>query len=192
MKVLFLGNIGSPLIDVLKSFGEELIVCARKLDLAFVREVDPDFVVSYGYPFIVKKDVINSYEGRIINLHISFLPWNRGSDPELWSLVDNTPKGVSIHYMDAGIDTGDLIVQAKVTCKPDDLLENYYNRLHNTIRELFKENWNEIKEGKCQRTPQQGEGSYHRSVDKEMIVHLLPLGEKTPIHSLISASNSNK
>ncbi|HIO71842.1 MAG TPA: formyl transferase, partial [Flavobacteriales bacterium] len=57
MKVLFLGNIGSPLIDVLKSFGEELVVCASKLDLSYVKEVDPEFIVSYGYPFIVAKDV---------------------------------------------------------------------------------------------------------------------------------------
>ena len=188
MKVLFLGNIGSPLIDVLKSFGEELVVCASKLDLSYVVEVDPEFIVSYGYPFIVAKDVIEAYEGRIINLHISFLPWNRGSDPELWSLVDNTPKGVSIHYMDVGIDTGDLIAQAEVVCKQDDLLKTYYVRLHDCIRELFKANWNEIKDGKSQRVPQEGVGTHHNSVDKELVVHLLQLGEKTSVSSIISVS----
>lgn len=188
MQVLFLGNIGSQLIDILKSFGEELVVCASKLDLSYVKEINPDFIVSYGYPFIVAKEVIDAYEGRIINLHISYLPWNRGSDPELWSLVDNTPKGVSIHYMDAGIDTGDLIVQSEVICKPDDLLGDYYNRLHHSIRELFKENWNQIKEGKCSRIPQEGVGSHHNAVAKELISHLLQLGEKTPVASIISVS----
>ncbi|PCH94094.1 MAG: formyl transferase [Bacteroidetes bacterium] len=188
MKVLFLGNIGSPLIEILKSFGEEVVSCSIKLNLIYIDEVNPDYIVSYGYPFIVKKDVIHAYRERIINLHISYLPWNRGSDPELWSLVDNTPKGVSIHYMDAGIDTGDLIVQYEVVCKPDDTLSDYYDRLHETILELFKENWSEIKTGSCQRMTQQGEGSYHKSVDKEMIVHLVQLGEKTPIASIISVS----
>lgn len=171
---------------MLKSFGEELTVCASKLELAYVKKVDPGFIVSYGYPFIITKDVIDAYKGKIINLHISFLPWNRGSDPALWSLVDSTPIGVSIHYMDAGIDTGDLIVQSEVICKPDDLLETYYDRLHDSIRELFKENWNDIKEGKCSRVRQAQQGTHHKAVDKQLVVHLLQLGEKTPVASIIS------
>ena len=83
--------------------------------------------------------------------------------------------------MDAGVDTGDIIAQAEVICKPDALLGEYYNQLHATILDLFKENWNEIKEGRCERVPQRGIGSHHNAIDREIIAHLLQLGEKTPV-----------
>ena len=188
MKVLFLGNIGSPLIQILKDFKEDVVVCSNKIDKPYLQKIKPEFIVSYGYPYIVKEEIIDLYDGKLINLHISFLPWNRGSDPNLWSLVDNTPKGVTIHYMDAGIDTGDIIVQAEVECKSDDLLGDYYNRLHDSIRQLFKENWLAIKTGTCARNLQSGAGSHHKAVEKEQITHLLHLGEKTPTSSLISVS----
>ncbi|MCL0081308.1 hypothetical protein M1N64_03665 [Peptococcaceae bacterium] len=50
---------------------------------------------------------MDKFQGRAINLHISFLPWNRGADPNFWSFIENAPVGVSIHYLDEGIDTGD-------------------------------------------------------------------------------------
>jgi len=187
MNVIFLGNIGSPLIEIIESFGDEVIICSSVIKCDFIKEINPDFVVSYGYPFIVKQDVLNMLPNKIINLHCSYLPWNRGSDPDLWSLVDGTPKGVTIHFMDAGVDTGDIIAQTEVECRADDLLGTYYDRLHNSVRELFKENWIAIKEGDCERTPQQGEGTCHRSVERERIAHLLKMGEKTPVDSIISA-----
>ncbi len=51
----------------------------------------------------------------IINLHISFLPWNRGAHPNFWSFYDDTPKGVTIHLIDEGIDTGAIIYQKEIT-----------------------------------------------------------------------------
>ena len=47
----------------------------------------------------------------LINLHISYLPYNRGSYPNYWSFKENTPNGVSIHHIDDGIDTGPVLVQ---------------------------------------------------------------------------------
>ena len=50
---------------------------------------------------------------RAINLHISYLPWNRGADPNLWSAV-GMPKGVTIHYINDGFDTGDILFQKAI------------------------------------------------------------------------------
>lgn len=47
-----------------------------------------------------------------MNLHISYLPWNKGADPNFWSCIDGTPAGVTLHHIDAGVDTGDIIAQA--------------------------------------------------------------------------------
>ena len=123
--------------------------------------------------------------GRAINLHISYLPWNRGADPDLWSVVDNTPKGVSIHYLDEGVDTGDIIVQKEVACLPEDTLSGYYNRLHREICSLFSQHWPAIKVGKAPRIKQIGEGSYHLSVDRKKMVHLLKKGSDTLVKDLV-------
>jgi len=187
MAVLFLGNIGSPIIEILKSHGSDVVVTSQPLDLKFMNEHLPEFVVSYGFPHIVSPEVIGHARGNIINLHISYLPWNRGADPDFWSLVDDTPKGVTIHYMAAALDAGDTIVQREVVLDDDETLGTYYEKLHNSLIELFRENWASIQNGTCPRVPQGGGGSYHRSVDKSKCIHLLSDGPDTPVRKILNA-----
>ena len=73
-----------------------------------------DALVSYRYRHILKGDVLGAFPDRAWNLHISLLPWNRGADPNLWSFLERTPKGVTIHHMDEGLDTGDLVAQREL------------------------------------------------------------------------------
>eukprot|EP00392_Amoebophrya_sp_AT5.2_P019205 g19951.t1 len=63
-----------------------------------------DYCVSYGYRHIIRTPVIEGMfdRKRIINLHISYLPYNRGADPNLWSILERTPPGVTIHHIDEG------------------------------------------------------------------------------------------
>jgi len=68
-----------------------------------------DFIVSFGYRHILKEPILRSVARPIINIHISYLPWNRGADANFWSWFKHTPKGVSIHEIDAGIDTGPVL-----------------------------------------------------------------------------------
>ena len=71
-------------------------------------------MVSYGYRKIVLADVIDKMAGEIINLHISYLPWNRGANPNFWSFIDDTPKGVTIHEMSADLDKGRILCQKEL------------------------------------------------------------------------------
>ena len=145
MVVLFLGNASSPLIPLIHSHGDEVMACNTQLDISFIEQLQPDFLVSSGYPYILKEEILRLFPSKAINLHISYLPWNRGADPDLWSLVDDTPKGVTIHYLDKGVDTGDIIVQREVNFFSRDTLGDYYGRLHRRIQELFNEYWPAIK-----------------------------------------------
>jgi methionyl-tRNA formyltransferase len=135
----------------------------------------------------VSPDVIGHVTGNIINLHISYLPWNRGADPDFWSLIDDTPKGVTIHYMAAALDAGDIIAQKEVVLDDNDTLATYYKKLHVSILGLFRENWASIRNGTCPRIPQGGGGSYHRSVDKNSYIHLLGDGPDTPARKILNA-----
>lgn len=181
MKVLFLGPSESPLLEFLRST-EDLVVCtADPVNLEFLRTCSPDFIVSYGYRHILGRRVVEIFRDRAVNLHISYLPWNRGADPNLWSFIEETPKGVTIHYIDEGVDTGDIIVQKLVHFSENDTLRSNYDKLQEEIRLLFMEHWNSIKSGGCDRKKQKGSGSFHRIKDKEPIFRLLQDGWDTPV-----------
>ena len=71
-------------------------------------------------------------------MRISFLPWNKGAHPNFWSFYENTPKGVSIHLIDKGIDTGPIIYQKIVKfSKNEETFEQTYSVLKNEIEDLL-------------------------------------------------------
>lgn len=77
------------------------------------------------------KKILDAIVRPPINLHISYLPYNREAHLNLWSFVDNTPKGVSIHKVNEGIDKGGIIVRKKIHFKMTENLtfKNTYSKL---------------------------------------------------------------
>jgi UDP-4-amino-4,6-dideoxy-N-acetyl-beta-L-altrosamine transaminase len=153
MRILFLGNETNILYNELKKY-ENIDIISKKIDKKDV--INYDFIISFGYRYIIKKDIIELFKNNnIINLHISYLPYNRGADPNLWSILDNTPSGVTIHLIDENIDTGDILIQERVFFDYDnDTLESSYNKLINKITLLFLDNWELIKNNKITPIPQ--------------------------------------
>jgi len=137
----------------------------------FIDQNNIEFLISYGYRHILKRDVLEKLPNHAINLHISYLPWNRGADPNLWSFIDNTPKGVTIHYLDEGVDTGDIITQQQVTFESEgETLATTYQKLQQEIQKLFKKCWPQIKIGICSRVKQSGCGTFHRVKDNQTVL----------------------
>jgi methionyl-tRNA formyltransferase len=192
MKILLLGPYRSEMIDFIASYGDEVITTEAKItsDLEFL--LNTDLIVSYGYRHILKSDVLNNFQRKVINIHISLLPWNKGSDPNLWSFLENTPKGVTIHYVDSGIDTGEIIVQEQVDFSDSETLRTSYEKLSQTAIALFKENWISIRDGKIKSTPQLGSGSHHRQKDRISYEHLLTHGWDTPVSQIIGKAKESK
>lgn len=111
---------------------------------------------------------------KVINLHISLLPYNRGSNPNVWSFLEDTPKGVTIHIVDEGLDTGDIIVQKEVFIDENkETLRSSYEMLHQEIQTLFKENWDKIKNNDINPKPQTHGGSIHLKKDFDQIESLI-------------------
>lgn len=138
-------------------------------------EHKPDLIVSYNYKYIIKEDVITYMQGKIVNLHISYLPWNRGSSPNIWSFVDDTPKGVTIHQIARGLDTGAILYQKECNFVPEkETFASTYQILSETIIKLFQDNWEEIKAGDYKLYEQSGKGSYHTSKDLEVLQEKCP------------------
>jgi|GEM_PF-1293249 len=125
-----------------------------------------DAVFSFGYRHIIKPDVLTTAKRPIINLHIGYLPYNRGTHPNFWSFVDNTPAGVTIHEMDEGIDTGPIIFQRYVNFDLNmNTFTTTYDELIRQIEGLFAENLDVLIAGNYISHPQRGAGSTHSAKD---------------------------
>ena len=123
---------------------------------------DYDFVISFGYRHILTQDVITRLGCPIFNLHISYLPYNRGAHPNFWSFYDNTPSGVTIHLIDKGIDTGPIVLQKYVNFKKNETtFEKTHTRLIYEIENLLIENIELILSDKWTSRKQRGIGSHH-------------------------------
>jgi methionyl-tRNA formyltransferase len=181
VNVLVLSPYGETISGPLQKAGDEAVVWNDEIDLAFCQEKACDWIVSYGYRHIIRKPVLSAFERRIINLHISFLPWNRGSDPNFWSWVDDTPKGVTIHLMDEGIDTGNIIAQEKTAFGPEETLSSSYDKLRHHLEDLFARTWPRLRTGECAGIPQNEGGKPRKQADKEDLFARLTVGWDSPV-----------
>lgn len=192
-KVLFLGPSDSPVFIWLLEQGENIVSTTDKISVDYILENQFNFLISYGYRYILRKDVLDLFPNRAIKMHISYLPYNRGADPNFWSFIEDTPKGVSIHYLDEGIDTGDIIIQKKVFFDSSDVetLGSSYQKLKIEIQNLFFQYWDLIKNQKSSRSPQIGVGTSHRVKDKEHLLHLIEKdGWNTKVSILVDFSKN--
>ena len=184
-KILFLGPEESPLYRWLQEQSESVSQTSDKIKAQFIEDEKFTFLISYGYRHIIRREILDKFPSKAINLHISYLPWNRGSDPNFWSFVEDTPKGVTIHYLDEGVGTGDIIVQKELSFDSNnETLATSYEKLQSAIQELFKKHWYDIKSGSYQRQKQVGKGSSHKLKDKEPFSDLLTEGWNTPVSVL--------
>lgn len=142
----------------------------NKLTKEMVEQLAPSFVVSFNYRHLIPGEVLDLLPGRVINLHTSLLPYNRGSAPNVFSFLDDTPKGVTIHLMDSGLDTGDILCQKELCFDEEkETFATTYDKLLEEMKQLFKENWQAIRAGEIKPVKQQGEGTCHRMRELEAI-----------------------
>lgn len=188
VKVLLLGSAGAHSETVrayLASAGEEVRHHTERCDAALLAEWPADIIVSYNHPFILPEDVFTAPRLGAINLHVSYLPWNRGADPNFWSHAEHTPKGVSVHHIDAGLDTGDLIARESVEFPETATLRTSYETLQGRLQALFRGSWPMIREGGASRASQEQGGSFHVRRDRAAFAGVLAArGWDTPIREV--------
>ncbi len=188
--ILFLTNnkITKPLFDWLREKEESVVMIDYKITIDFLNKIKPELIISYNYKYIISKDIVQKY--KIINLHISYLPFNKGAYPNIFSHISNTPSGVTIHYIDEGIDSGDIIIQKKVEIGENETLNSSYTKLHYEIKRLFIENYPRLLDIKPK--PQEGAGSINYIKDFEKIRQFLPKGYETTIKTFKELYENSK
>jgi methionyl-tRNA formyltransferase len=116
-----------------------------------------DFILLFGFRKIIPENIIKKLKKPIYNIHLSFLPFNRGAHPVLWSLINNTPFGVSIIEIDRGIDTGKIIFRKKininVNLKKYSTINKIYKYIFLKAEILFKKNFIKILKKQYKLTP---------------------------------------
>ncbi|HET6279927.1 MAG TPA: formyltransferase family protein, partial [Polyangia bacterium] len=68
-----------------------------------------DLALSVLFDHILTGDFLGLFPRGVVNLHPALLPYNRGQYPNVWSIIEGTPSGTTLHYIDEGIDTGAII-----------------------------------------------------------------------------------
>ena len=122
----------------------------RKIDaneesfISYLTQEDIDIVVLAWWPAIIKSEAIRSVNVGWVNMHPSLLPYGRGKHGYFWSIVEDTPFGVSIHFIDEGIDTGPILFQKEIPVTFEDTGQSLYKKGVEEVIKLFKENYDRI------------------------------------------------
>ncbi len=143
--------------------------------LQAVAALRPDLGVSAYFGYILRREFLSLFPLGVLNLHPAYLPYNRGSYPNVWSIVEGTPAGVSLHFVDEGIDTGDLVARERVEVDVTDTGETLYRKLEVAAVSLFQKTWPLIRAGSAPRIPQAAlpeHGTTHRRADVVKIDHI--------------------
>jgi methionyl-tRNA formyltransferase len=130
---------------------------------------ESDFILSFGFRKIIKENIIKELKKPIFNIHLSYLPFNRGANPNFWSFIENTPAGVSIHKIDKRIDAGDIILRKKINFNINlnkfSTFKKTYNYLFFEAEQLFKKNFNKIYNKKYKKILNNNKGTFHYKKD---------------------------
>lgn len=121
-----------------------------------VRALAPDLIIVHSYSMLLPIEILNIPNFGCINIHAALLPQYRGCNPIQWALLnDEKETGVTMHYMDADFDTGDIIAQKKVPILEEDTWRDIQQRIGCATDEMLAEEIPKILNGTNSRTPQQ-------------------------------------
>jgi methionyl-tRNA formyltransferase len=120
-----------------------------------LRKLKPDLFISMYFGRLFSPELLDVPKLGCINMHPSLLPKGRGQGPSTWPIVyGDTETGQTIHYLDEGIDSGDIIAQRAIPIDPGDTSSTLGTKLEDLGFKLFTEMWPLIASGKAPRTPQ--------------------------------------
>jgi len=123
--------------------------------VAHVRALAPDVIIVWSYSMILPKSVLEVPRYGAVNMHGGLLPEFRGGHVGQWALISGAPEfGITLHYMDEGIDTGPVIAESRFSVDSDDDAERLREKLRAAGAALLLKWWPQIATGTAPRVPQ--------------------------------------
>jgi methionyl-tRNA formyltransferase len=122
-----------------------------------IRELRPDVVTVVGFSQIIPQALLDIPLLGVIGFHSAVLPGRRGCSPLIWAMVNGlTETGVTMFYMDAGIDTGDIIATRSFPIEPDDYAADVLRKADDATIDLLRAHLDGVLAGTAPRTSQEG------------------------------------
>jgi len=116
----------------------------------------PDLVLVLGWYYIVPTVIIESVPFGCMAIHASLLPKYRGMAPISWAIINGEKEtGVSLFYLEKGVDTGDIVAQKKIAIERTDTVGSVYKRVTDLTIKILKEYLPQVARGEAPRTPQE-------------------------------------
>jgi methionyl-tRNA formyltransferase len=123
--------------------------------LAAIGKFGADLHVSMSYDQILRKKILSLPARGTLNCHAGALPFYRGRNPLTWAIINGEAEfGVTVHWVDLGIDTGDIVVQVKVPIKPGDTYATLLTAAEDLCADALVRAVSDVYEGKDQRIAQ--------------------------------------
>ena len=134
-----------------------------------VRKLNPDLICVVAYGKILPQELLDIPKYGCVNVHGSLLPEYRGAAPIQWAVLNGDKKtGVTTMFMNAGMDTGDMILKEEVEIGEDETTGELWDRLKTIGANLLIKTVKEIENGTATRTKQPEEGTMAPMLSKEM------------------------
>lgn len=120
-----------------------------------LKEIAPDLIISVAWRYIFKRDILSIPRMGAINFHGSMLPKCRGANPTNWAIICGEKEtGVTVHFIDEGVDTGDIIIQEAIPIDLEDTAYTLRMKQDKLSEKLMGELIKYIKIGKFSRVKQ--------------------------------------
>lgn len=119
-----------------------------------VREIAPDFLLSFYYRNMIKPAVLELARRGALNLHGSYLPKYRGRVPVNWAVINGeTETGATLHYMVEKPDAGDIVDREKVSIEFTDTSLDVFNKVTAAAVTVIARAWPKLLDGTAPRIP---------------------------------------
>lgn len=123
--------------------------------VAEIRALTPDVIVVMAYGQILPRSVLEIPRIACLNLHASLLPRHRGAAPIQAAIVaGDRETGISVMYMDEGLDTGDVMLQQSLELAPEETGGSLHDRLAQIAPDALQEAFAQLQAGTAPRVPQ--------------------------------------
>lgn len=141
-------GIPTGLIDC-RGFQQKFPEEAQAETAAALKEAGVELVCLAGFMRLVKQPLLAAFPNRILNIHPSLLPAFPGLESWQQALEAGVPEtGCTVHYVDAGMDTGPIILRAKVPVQPGDTGESLHERIQVQEHRIYPEAIRMVADGK--------------------------------------------
>jgi len=166
-------RIGAPPIKMVAAGSNRPILQPKRIKstdaVAEIRALAPDVIVIMAYGQILPRAVLEIPRIACLNLHASLLPRHRGAAPIQAAIVaGDRETGISVMYMDEGLDTGDVLLQKRIEIAPGETGGSLHDRLAQIAPIALKEALSELEDGSAPRTPQDSSAaSYAPKLERE-------------------------